>query len=93
VLFVSPVTLMMEVASTSEMSENFYHSAWCNNQKMTNLLHVALPLGNCITKGSYTILKLSSLKMIVFWVLAPCKLVRVYQRFRGLYCFHHQGDE
>jgi hypothetical protein len=30
-------------------------------------------------------------KMAVFWVAAPCRLVRVYRRFRGLYCFHHQG--
>jgi hypothetical protein len=24
--------------------------------------------------------------MAVFWVVAPCSLVEVYQRFRGLYC-------
>jgi hypothetical protein len=28
----------------------------------------------------------------VFWVVAPCTFVQVYQRFRGLYCLHHQGD-
>jgi hypothetical protein len=27
------------------------------------------------------------------WVVAPCKLVWVYQRFRGLYCLHHQGNQ
>jgi hypothetical protein len=32
-----------------------------------------------------------SMKMAVFWVLAPCRLVWVYRRFRGLYCLHHQG--
>jgi hypothetical protein len=31
-------------------------------------------------------------KITVFWVVAPCRLVRVYRRFRGLYCLHHQGD-
>jgi hypothetical protein len=31
--------------------------------------------------------------MAVFWVVAPCRLVRVYRRFRGLYRLHHQGDE
>jgi hypothetical protein len=31
------------------------------------------------------------MKMAVFWVVAPCTLVWVYQRFRGLYCLHHQG--
>jgi hypothetical protein len=33
----------------------------------------------------------SSMKMTVFWVVAPCSLVEVYQRFRGISCFHHQG--
>jgi hypothetical protein len=31
--------------------------------------------------------------MAVFWVVAPCSLVEVYQHYRGLYCLHHQGDE
>jgi hypothetical protein len=31
--------------------------------------------------------------MAVFWVVAPCSLVEVYQRFRGPCCLHHQGDE
>jgi hypothetical protein len=31
------------------------------------------------------------IKMAVFWVVAPCSLVWVYQHFRSLYCFHHQG--
>jgi hypothetical protein len=34
-----------------------------------------------------------SLKIAVFWVVAPCSLVEVYQRFRGPCCLHHQGDE
>jgi hypothetical protein len=33
------------------------------------------------------------MKMAVFWVVAPCSLVEVYQRFRGPCCLHHQGDE
>jgi hypothetical protein len=32
-------------------------------------------------------------KMAVFWVVALCSLVEVYQRFRGPCCIHHQGDE
>jgi hypothetical protein len=32
-----------------------------------------------------------SMKMAVFWVVAPCSLVEVYQRFRGPRCLHHQG--
>jgi hypothetical protein len=30
------------------------------------------------------------MKMAVFWVVAPCSLVEVYQRFRGPCCLHHQ---
>jgi hypothetical protein len=30
--------------------------------------------------------------MAVFWVVAPCSLVEVYQRFRGPCCLLHQGD-
>jgi hypothetical protein len=32
-----------------------------------------------------------SMKMAVFWVIAPCSLVQVYRRFRGACCLHHQG--
>jgi hypothetical protein len=31
-------------------------------------------------------------KLAVFSVVAPCRLLQVYQRFRCPYCFHHQGD-
>jgi hypothetical protein len=34
-----------------------------------------------------------STKMAVFWVVAPCSLVEVYQRFRGPCCLHHQGGK
>jgi hypothetical protein len=29
--------------------------------------------------------------MAVFWAVAPCRLLRAYQRFGGLYCLHHQA--
>jgi hypothetical protein len=32
-------------------------------------------------------------KISVFWVVAPCNLVEVYQRFGGSCCLHHPGDE
>jgi hypothetical protein len=32
-------------------------------------------------------------KMAVFWVVAPCSLVEVYQRFTGPYCLHHRPDD
>jgi hypothetical protein len=31
--------------------------------------------------------------MVVFWVVAPCSLVEVYQRFRGPCCLHNQGPD
>jgi hypothetical protein len=30
------------------------------------------------------------LKMIVFWDVAPCSLVDIDWRFRGVYCLHHR---
>jgi hypothetical protein len=33
------------------------------------------------------------LKMAVFWVVAPRRLVEVYRRFRGACCLHLPGDE
>jgi hypothetical protein len=33
-----------------------------------------------------------STKVAVFWIVAPCSLVDVYERFRGPCCLHHQGD-
>jgi hypothetical protein len=31
--------------------------------------------------------------MAVFWDVAPCSLEEIDQRFRGVCCLHHQGDE
>jgi hypothetical protein len=28
-------------------------------------------------------------KMAVFWVVAPCSLVEVHRRFRGVFCLHY----
>jgi hypothetical protein len=36
---------------------------------------------------------LCSKMMAVFWVVAPCSLVGVYQLFRGPYCLHRQVDD
>jgi hypothetical protein len=33
------------------------------------------------------------IKMVAVWDIAPCSLVEVDQRFGGVYCLHHQGDE
>jgi hypothetical protein len=32
------------------------------------------------------------MKMAVFLVVAPCRLVSFYQSFRGVYCLHYHGD-
>jgi hypothetical protein len=40
----------------------------------------------------FEVLTAVSTKMAVFWIVAPCCLVEVYQRFRGSRCLHHQGD-
>jgi hypothetical protein len=34
----------------------------------------------------------ASMKVTVFWVVAPCSLVEVLRRFRGAYRLHRQGD-
>jgi hypothetical protein len=36
--------------------------------------------------------QLTKLKTAVFWVVALCSLVEVYQRCRGAFCLHNQGD-
>jgi hypothetical protein len=41
----------------------------------------------------FEVLTAVSMKIAVFWVVAPCRLLDVYQRFRGPCCLHHQGDE
>jgi hypothetical protein len=34
------------------------------------------------------------MKMAVFWVVAPCSLVKVYRRFGGACClYHHRPDD
>jgi hypothetical protein len=35
----------------------------------------------------------ASMKMTVFWDVAPCIVVEVYRRFSGAYCLHHLSDE
>jgi hypothetical protein len=40
----------------------------------------------------FEVLTAASMKMAVFWVVAPRNLVEVYRRFRGTCCLHHHGD-
>jgi hypothetical protein len=39
----------------------------------------------------FEVLTAVSTKMAFFWVLTPCSLAEVYQRFRRPCCLHHQG--
>jgi hypothetical protein len=52
-----------------------------------------LACSEVIHRVGFEVLTAVSMKMAVFWVVAPCSLVEVYQRFRGPCCLHHQGDE
>jgi hypothetical protein len=47
---------------------------------------------NFVWEVGFEVLTAVSMKIAVFWVVAPCSLVEVYQRFRGPCCLHHQGD-
>jgi hypothetical protein len=41
----------------------------------------------------FQVITAASMMIAVFWVVAPCSLVEVYRRFRGILCLHHQGDK
>jgi hypothetical protein len=40
----------------------------------------------------FEVLTAVSMKIAVFWDIAPCSLIEVYQRFRGPCCLYHQGE-
>jgi hypothetical protein len=50
----------------------------------------SLPISNSIVR--FQVLTVASMKMVVFWDVAPCSLAEIYRRFRGVYSLHHQGD-
>jgi hypothetical protein len=37
----------------------------------------------------FQVLTAASMKITIFWDVAPCSLVEVYRRFRGAYCLDH----
>jgi hypothetical protein len=41
----------------------------------------------------FEILMVVRMKMAVFYVVAPCSLVEVYQRFRLTCCLHYRPDD
>jgi hypothetical protein len=48
---------------------------------------------NIIFLVGFEVITAVGTKMAVFWVVAPCSLVQIHQRFRGPCCLHHQGHE
>jgi hypothetical protein len=44
-------------------------------------------------KVEFEVLTAASMKVAIFWVVAPCSLVNVYRRFRGTCYLHQQGDD
>jgi hypothetical protein len=77
-------------------------ATYCFPTNCSLSLHVScmlIPVGGCHIVSLLTeevwleVLTAVSMKMAVFWVVAPCRLVSVYQRFRCRYCLHHQGGE
>jgi hypothetical protein len=67
----------------------------CRKTQFRNLTCVMLPrfFKDCRATGKRKeVIQRTFQTMAVFWVVAPCSLVEIYQRFRGPCCFHHQGD-
>jgi hypothetical protein len=54
---------------------------------------VSHPKGRTQTEGEIQVLKAASMKMTVFWEVAPCSLAEVRRRFGGACCLYHQGDD
>jgi hypothetical protein len=82
---------MMEAARSSEKMVNFYQTTRRYN-----------PEGSHLRTNRYTELSSDeptqnepkkSLKMAIFWDVAPSSLVDTDRHFRGAYCLHHQGEK
>jgi hypothetical protein len=43
------------------------------------------------TQVGFEVIAVVGAQIVVFWVVAPCCLVFVWQHFRGICCFHLQG--
>jgi hypothetical protein len=63
------------------------------NIKLQILICYETLIINKLKYVGFEVLTAVSTKMAVFWVVAPCSLVEVYQCFRGPCCLRHQGDE
>jgi hypothetical protein len=74
----------------------FYHKnltypiSYCHNVPIYRTYHKSAE--NSDRLMLFQVLTAKSVKMAVFWGVAPCSLVEVYCRFRGAYCLHHHSD-
>jgi len=55
--------------------------------------YIAEWLKSLSTTASGMKIQYVTLEMTVFWATAPCSLLEVDKRFRGVYRLHYQGDE
>jgi hypothetical protein len=65
--------------------ESRYSHSGCENLRKINGLGVERIKYRFV---GFEVLTALSMKMAVFWVVAQCSLVEVYQRFRGPCCLH-----
>jgi hypothetical protein len=64
------------------------YSQWYKRMKeLRHVLYLQITYGKAFSRLERS--KRDSDKMAVFWVVAPCSLVEVYQRFRGPCGLHH----
>jgi hypothetical protein len=76
-------------------------SSWLSKWSFSSFLHkksvfrapVIMSFGHrpCRSKESFLVLTAASMKMAVFWDVAPCSLVEIDRRFRGAYSLCYQG--
>jgi hypothetical protein len=76
------------------------HRPWCHlsgdstNYSCCNLsVSWLLNIGQMCLCWHSNVWRKRIMKMAVFWVVAPCSLVEVYRRFRGICSLHHQGED
>jgi hypothetical protein len=75
------------ITSTKRLNSNY-----AADEALRIQLNTIKKIQEKTSKFCWTLPIVWSMKMAVFWAVAPCSLVEVYQRFRGPCCLHHQGD-
>jgi hypothetical protein len=69
---------------------HFLSNCWHGGNTQDRILILTGTL--IILNARFQVLTAASMRMAVFWAVAPCSLVEVYRPFRGACCLHHQGD-